>query len=74
MVPTARIQSITVHFTGYSSTLGLILKAEEHGASKYPNELRYGGTPKDFSAEALAKGAVALGAWIEEHWNEVRKP
>src|SRR2546422_569827 len=73
-VPATRIRSVDIQFQGYSATLGVILEAEDHGASKYPNELRYGATPKDFPAEALARAAITLADWINQHWNAARKP
>jgi hypothetical protein len=73
-VPAVRVQAVDVGFQGHVATLGVILRAEDHGASQYPNELRYGVTPKDFPAEALAKAATALAKWVEKHIAVVRKP
>lgn len=73
-LPASRVRSVEVHFQGHQVTLGPILEAEDHGASQYPNELRYGNTPKDFPAAALARAAVVLAEWVAEHWNEARHP
>lgn len=72
-VPATRVRSVEIQFQGYSTTLGVIVEAEDHGASKYPNELRYGELPKDFPPEALSRAAVTLVTWVGEHWNVARK-
>lgn len=69
-----RVEKVNVGFQGHVITLGVILRAEDHGASQYPNDLRYGVTPSDFPAEALAKAATALAKWVEKHITAVRKP
>ena len=69
----SRLRAVDVGFLGYSATAGVILEAENQGASVYPNELRYGAIPKDFPAEALAKGALAISNWVEIHWNSARR-
>jgi hypothetical protein len=69
----SRLRAVDVGFLGYSTTVGAILEAENHGASVYPNELRYGAIPKDFPAEALAKSALAISKWVEIHWNSARR-
>jgi hypothetical protein len=72
-MPASRIRSVDVGFQGHSATLGLVLEAEDHGASKYPNELRYGDSPKDFPAAALARAAMVLAEWVAEHSDAARR-
>jgi hypothetical protein len=69
----SRLRAVNVEFLGYSSSAGVILEAENHGASVYPNELRYGTIPKDFPPEALAKGALAISKWVEVHLPSARR-
>jgi hypothetical protein len=72
-VPAARFRALPVPLIeGQQATVGMILDAEAHGASKYPSELRYGEQPKDFPADVIAKAALRLAEWIESHWTEVR--
>mgnify|MGYP002620795163 CR=1 FL=1 len=71
--PASRVRSLEIQFEGYSTTLGVLLEAEEYGASKYPNELRYGLAPKDFPPEALSRAALKLAGWVGEHWNVARQ-
>jgi hypothetical protein len=72
-MPATRVRSVEIQFQGYSTTLGVVLEAEDHGASKYPNELRYGEVPKDFPPEALSRAATSLANWVSEHWGAARK-
>ena len=71
-VPATRIRSVEVKFGGYSTTLGTIIGAEDHGASRYPNEIRYGEMPKDFPPEALSCASTVLVGWVEEFWDKSR--
>lgn len=66
-VSASRLRSKDIGFLGYSVTLGKILEAEDHGASTYPNEIRYGEMPRDFPPEALATAAEILGSWVADH-------
>lgn len=72
-VSAARIRSVEIQFQGYSSTLGVILSAENHGASKYPDELRYGEIPKDFPPEALSRASARLANWVGDYWSMARR-
>jgi hypothetical protein len=65
-----RAEPITLH--GSLTTVGAVVDAEESGASRYPNELRYGGHPRDFHPETLAATAIRIGDWIQRHWNSSR--
>lgn len=68
----SRLRSIVVPFHGYGVTAGAVLEAEDHGASTYPQELRYGSPPKDFPAEVLASAAGAIADWVCKHAGTVR--
>ena len=71
-VPASRLRSVDVSFIGHSITLGMVIEAENHGASVYPNEIRYGENIKDIVPEALAPAALRLSAWIQENWDGLR--
>lgn len=71
-VPASRLRSVDVSFMGHSITLGVVIEAENHGASVYPNEIRYGQNIRDIAPEALAPSAVTLSAWVNENWNSLR--
>ena len=71
-VPAIRVRSVTVDNRFPDATVGKLLTGEEHGASKYPNELRYGDHVKDYSPELKMKAASALVDWAHKHWDEIR--
>ena len=71
-VPATRLRSVTVDKRFSDATVRKLLTGEEHGASKYPNELRYGDHVKDYSPELKLKAARALVDWALKHWNEIR--
>lgn len=71
-VPATRVRSVTVDQRFSDATVGKLLTGEEHGASKYPNELRYGDHVKDYPPELKLKAASALVDWAVKHWNEIR--
>lgn len=72
-VPASSIRSIDIRFMGYTVNLGVILEAEDHGASIYPNEIRYGEMPKDFPPEALSAAAVKLAEWVQTQSKVARR-
>lgn len=72
-VPASSIRSSDIGFMGYTVNLSVILEAEDHGASNYPNEFRYGEMPKDFPPEALSAAAVKLAEWAETQSKVARR-
>ncbi len=50
-------------------TIGMVLSAEEFGASKYPNEIRYGDHLTDFHPELRLQTAIELLDWVKLHWD-----
>lgn len=71
-VPATRVRSVTFDQRFYNATVGKLLTGEEQGASKYPNELRYGDHVKDYPPELKLKAARALVDWAHKHWDEIR--
>lgn len=70
--PASRLRSVTVAFQDSDIPLGVVIDAERHGASVYPNEIRYGEQVKDFPPEVLALVANRVVVWVQEHWHAVR--
>jgi len=54
-----------------NATIGNILESEEHGASKYPSEIRYGSTVREYPPEIWLKTTVAIVKWSQKHWNTI---
>ena len=72
-VPAVRISSIPVMSEGAESTVGKILSGETQGASKYPNQIRYGSGFLSFPPDALVKTAYAVVDFAEKHWDTIRQ-
>lgn len=49
------------------ATVGHLLQAETLGASKYPNQIRYGETLKHFPASVVANLARVLINWVRQN-------
>jgi len=73
-VSATRLRSKVVDNRFYDATVGTLLTGEERGASKYPNELRYGDHFKDYPPELKLGAAKAVIDFAKEHWNEIRLP
>jgi hypothetical protein len=71
-VRATRVCAIVVE-EGYSNaTIGTILTAEDCGASKYPNEIRYGHALSSYPPELWLKAAAALLEWAQSNWGSIR--
>jgi hypothetical protein len=70
--PASRVRSVTIPFIGHTVTLGIVIGAEEHGASQYPNQIRYGAQVQDIPPEALGPSASALASWVAQHSGSAR--
>ena len=53
-------------------TVGKFLEAESHGASKYPNEIRYGSSVIQYPPEAALNSARHLLRWARENIGSIR--
>jgi|TARA_R100000935_G_C2833557_1_gene166654 hypothetical protein len=68
-LPAKRIRALPIKVDDFSSTVGEFLSSERDGASKYPNEVRYGDSVAHFHPRAALEGARTLVAWAHEHWD-----
>ena len=73
-VPASRLRAITIESDGAESTVGKLLTGETQGASRYPNQIRYGSRFSHFPPDALVKTACAVVEFAEMHWDKVRRP
>jgi len=71
-VSAKRLRSVVVDKNYSNATIGSILTAETLGASKYPNEVRYGDKLKNYPPELWLKTAVALIEWAKSNWESIR--
>ena len=54
------------------ATIGKILSGEEFGASRYPNQIRYGDHFTDFQPELILQAAIELLNWAKTYWDSIR--
>jgi len=71
-VKATRLRGEVVDPNFANATIGKMLRAEEAGASKYPNEVRYGTVPRHYPPELMQRMAAKLVAWARSHWNDIR--
>ncbi len=71
-VPATRLRARLVDARYSDATVGKILTGEEIGASKYPNELRYGDHIKDYPPKLKLNAAKVVIGWAKEHLDDIR--
>lgn len=71
-VPATGIRSLVVNPAFAGATVGSLLEAELKGASKYPNEVRYGALPKHFPPDLMLECAFKVIEWAEWHGDTIR--
>lgn len=59
----AEIRSLNIQYNVHQINMGTIIEAEKHGASKFPNEIRYGDNVQDVAPEILAPASLMLASW-----------
>ena len=71
----AEIRRLNVPYNIHQIDMGTIIEAEKHGASKFPNEIRYGDNVQDVAPEILAPASLMLASWVHRCTGNVqRKP
>ena len=55
-----------------NATIGHLLDAEQNGASKFPNEIRYGQALMHFPVSVMAKLSNKTVAWVQLHWDDIQ--
>lgn len=56
-----------------NGTVGALLSGEEHGASKYPNEIRYGELVQHFPPPLMLKCASKVCEWARDNFSIIKK-
>lgn len=70
-VPATRLRSVTVDERFANATVGTILSAEDQGASKYPNEIRYGNAIRHYPHQLVLEAAVCVTDWAKKHREKI---
>lgn len=68
----SRIRARVVNPAYHGATLGSLLEGESKGASKYPNEIRYGESPHHFPPELMHECAGKVIEWASEYSASIR--
>ena len=71
-VPASRVRAVVVDSEYANATIGHLICAEEVGASKFPNEVRYGDVLQHFPAEVMAELANKVVSWVKMHGNDIQ--
>jgi hypothetical protein len=71
-VPASRVRAVSIDLGAVQLPIGVLLDAEDQGASKYPNEIRYGAQVVDFQPNLVSAMANLLAAWADLHWDAIR--
>ncbi len=71
MMPAARLRAVMVNEHFDNATVGTILTAVKNGASKYPNEIRYGKDTMHYPSKIVLETAVRVTKWAREHQGDI---
>lgn len=71
-VSASRIRSLVVEHGGKEGTVGQILAAERAGASKYPNNIRYGDILTHYPAGVVSAMASVVYKFAEKNWDNIK--
>lgn len=72
LVPASRLRSCSLDHGEARTTVGTVIDAESQGASKYPNQVRYGDLLSHYPPEVVAQMASKVAAFAREHWQSLR--
>lgn len=59
----AEIRKLKIQYNTHLIDMDAIIEAEKYGASKFPNEVRYGDKVQDVAPEILAPASLMLALW-----------
>lgn len=71
-VSASRARAVSIDLGFVKISIGTLIDAEDQGASRYPNEIRYGEQVVDFEPNFLSSMAILLSDWAREHWDMIR--
>lgn len=71
-VSASRIRARIVSPAYFGATIGNLIESECKGASKYPNEIRYGSTLRHFPPELIFECAVKVVEWACDYGEAIR--
>lgn len=66
------VRSVVVDGNYADATIGKLFEAERFGASKFPNEIRYGDILQHFPASTIARLSEKVVAWVKTHLDDIQ--
>ena len=66
------IRSKTMYRNGEQLTLGKLMEAEKEGTSKYPVQIRYGHSIRNYPPDAWLEAAKILHEYARAYWGKIR--
>ena len=71
-VPASRINGVVVDGNYANATIGHLLCGEDVGASRFPNQVRYGTVLNHFPAEVMSELANKVVSWVKMYGNDIQ--
>jgi len=71
-VSASRLRAVTINPNYGNAKVGTLLEAEDAGASRYPNQVRYGESFRHYPPQVIVKMASEIVKWAKQHWDEIR--
>lgn len=71
-VSAARVRAVSIDLGVVQVSIGALIDAEEEGASRYRNEIRYGDKVVDFDPGLVSAMSVLLAKWAKQNWSRIR--
>ena len=72
LVSASRLRACKLEYPPAMPTVGQVIDAEKEGASKYPNQVRYGKLPSHYPPELVAQMATKVAVFARQHWQSIR--
>ena len=72
MCSASRLRAVVVNSNYANATVGAMLGAADREASKYPSQIRYGGSLKHFPAHLMLEMSLSILEWAKNHYNSIR--
>lgn len=69
----SRVRAVSIDLGAAQLPIGVLIDAEDQGASRYPNEIRYGASITDFRPGLICAMALLLAKWGKENWQSIRR-
>lgn len=69
----SRFRSLVISSDNGDVTVGTVIDAVKHGASSYPNKIRYGKKFSSFPPEVMAQAALLVVDFARQYWDSIHQ-